>query len=501
VQSEGSEKGGGGKENKKEGKTKVGLRRQVSAGGRVKNMIDAIEQNKRFRSNTLPSSLSESDSDHQMHVGIHSQSEGATPAESMTALLNGGACEDSNHLGKKEPENSKPPVVSGKDEVGSKPPLNNEEGISSNSSTIPIQQTPGVLIPFTQQAMTISMSMEESASYVRVHPLPISLAITTASGLEEEELDKRLVGMTMVQTDREGVGVASSHSTPVKTCVSNGLNTRSGSSSPDVEDASDEAEKSPICVPHVELQQSDSAKNLHQVDGSPGLSSDRKKKKKKWRLFKKRKSTEDRKYVAGEDGEEVVDGEAKFRSHSDAPHQALKVEFREHHQPRSQSHRLDGGGGVARKNRQDCYTLYMQDYSDKLEEQKKLSPSHSEAISTAGMEGEGPTVDLASTNDDLDRGDATPPAEMSPSDFKKSVYCHQLKFKLRSALQNIYTTFSSSHALIQVHNGGGVAKDVRYQLILLLQGALEHRYWMQQDMETALISEIMRMVEPLPNEL
>ena len=476
---------------------KVGLRRQTSAGGRVKNMIEAIEEGTRFRSNTLPSSLSESESDYQVQVGIHSQSEGATPAESTAALLNGTEMtgEDFNHL-EKEQEDSE---GRGEARDGSKPP--NQIDYTESCGIIPSKQTSGVLIPFTQQAMTISMSMEESASYVRVHPLPISLGMMTASEAEKGgELETRLIVIAKDQTDGEAATLNSSHSTPIKTHMSNGV--RSGSSSPGIEDASDEAEKTPLHARCAGLQQGDSTKNLHQVDGSPGrVASDRKKKKKKWRLFKKRKSTDERKYEDGEEGEEDVDGEAKFRSQSDAPHQSLRVEFREQHQPRSQSHRLDGEVGVARKKRQDCYTLYMQDYSNKLEEQKKQSPRHSEAISTAGIEEEGSSIDLASTNDDLNRGDATPPAEMSPSDFKKSVYCSQLKFKLRSALQNVYTTFSSSHALTQVQNGGGVAKDVRYQLVMLLQDALEQRSWMQLDMETALISEILRMVEPLPNEL
>ena len=460
-----------------------GLRRQTSAGGRVQSMIDAIEKGKRIRSNTLPSSLSESDSDHlsQLNLGFHSQSEGGFPADS-TAVLN-GKMEDSNVLVEGDE-----PVFTDCEEP-SNPAVNRSETVGS--STIPLPRTSELMKPFTEQALTVSVSMEDSASYVRVHPLPIIGSLGRPNGSEDELADQ--LASATIQPDGGDEDLNSYDSSPMKepnTLVVNAVEVRSGSSSPDMTYCSDDADKTPV---HVSRQaQNDSMQNLYNIEGGAlqvsGVVSERKKKKKKWRIFKKRKSVE-----------EQVDG--KYRSKSDAPRQLHKVDFRDQ-QPRSLSHHVDGDGGVARRRRQDCYTLYMQDYTDKLEEQKKHSPSHREGGPSTALPGNGGEgVDLASTNDDLDRGEATPPAEMSSLDFKKSLYCHQLKFKLRSALQNIHSSLSMSHAHVQLQEVMGVASRVRYQLILLLQRALQRRQWMQQDMETALLSEIMRMVEPLPNEL
>lgn len=470
------------------------LRRQMSAGGRVKSMIEAIEQGKRVRSNTLPSSLSESDSDHQLHVSMHSQSEGATPAESVVVLND--TVED---------ENSRGPTT----EVALEEAVFNEEesplaaghgtGLNVTKMTpISLSRTTDLARPYNQQALGVSMSIEESASYVRVHPLPIgSMEVAVGAEGKMGSLSQRLAAIT-VQSDGEPGNLEDCDSSRVKRTADN-VNgeddgERSRSSSPEEDCGSD---RTPTHVATL-YPQSDSMQNLDNLASPQGTAapSERKKKKKKWRIFKKRRSTEERK------AEDETDEGGKFRSHSDAPKQTLRVDIRDQ-QPRSQSHNTGEEVGGGKRRKQDRYTIFMQDYTIKFEEQKKQSPNHTEGAATTagGVASEEGCTDLASTNDDLDRGDATPPADMSPLDFKTSRYCHQLKFKLRSALQNIHSSLSSSSSHIEAQGGMGVVKDVRYQLVLLLQKALQYRYWMQQDIETALLSEILRLVEPLPNEL
>ena len=182
---------------------------------------------------------------------------------------------------------------------------------------------------------------------------------------------------------------------------------------------------------------------------SPQSRSDKHKKKRKWRLFKKRKSTE-----------EPHPTPKESRSHSDTPSEmfsssAAGVALRQN-KMRSISQdtyleRAVGGGGKGRR-KLDRYTIYMQDYSMKLEERRKQSPRRDmdgdgdrgrETRSTSGSVVE--EVDRASTDDGLDDrlGDATPPAEMTPQTFKESLFCNQLKFKLRSALQNMQSIYSS----------------------------------------------------------
>ena len=90
----------------------------------------------------------------------------------------------------------------------------------------------------------------------------------------------------------------------------------------------------------------------------------------------------------------------------------------------------------------------------------------------------------------VERFDSLPPAEMSPDEFHKSLYCDQLKYKLRSSLMNTHTPLTLSEEA-----------DTRYQLVLLTQQSLQRARWRHEVMEVSLLSELLRMIEPLSNEL
>ena len=97
--------------------------------------------------------------------------------------------------------------------------------------------------------------------------------------------------------------------------------------------------------------------------------------------------------------------------------------------------------------------------------------------------------------------DLIPPAKMSPLRYRRSLYCDQLKYKLRAALQNIHTPLSLSPIYLQLCVDDDAKCDSRYQLILLIQHALQRSRWRHDVMEIALLTELLRMIEPLPNEL
>ena len=94
-----------------------------------------------------------------------------------------------------------------------------------------------------------------------------------------------------------------------------------------------------------------------------------------------------------------------------------------------------------------------------------------------------------------------PPSKMSPLRYRRSLYCDQLKYKLRAALQNIHTPLSLSPIYLQLCVDDDAKCDSRYQLILLIQHALQRSRWRHDVMEIALLTELLRMIEPLPNEL
>ena len=97
--------------------------------------------------------------------------------------------------------------------------------------------------------------------------------------------------------------------------------------------------------------------------------------------------------------------------------------------------------------------------------------------------------------------DLTPPSKMSPPRYRRSLYCDQLKYKLRAALQNIHTPLSLSPIYHQLCVDDDAKCDSRYQLILLIQHALQRSRWRHDVMEIALLAELLKMIEPLPNEL
>ena len=90
----------------------------------------------------------------------------------------------------------------------------------------------------------------------------------------------------------------------------------------------------------------------------------------------------------------------------------------------------------------------------------------------------------------VERFDSLPPAEMSPDEFHKSLYCDQLKYKLRSSLMNTHTPLTLSEGA-----------DTRYQLVLLTQQSLQRARWRHEVMEVSLLCELLRMIEPLSNDL
>ena len=97
--------------------------------------------------------------------------------------------------------------------------------------------------------------------------------------------------------------------------------------------------------------------------------------------------------------------------------------------------------------------------------------------------------------------DLTSLSKMSPPRYRRSLYCDQLKYKLRAALQNIHTPLSLSPIYLQLCVDDDAKCDSRYQLILLIQHALQRSRWRHDVMEIALLTELLKMIEPLPNEL
>lgn len=88
-------------------------------------------------------------------------------------------------------------------------------------------------------------------------------------------------------------------------------------------------------------------------------------------------------------------------------------------------------------------------------------------------------------------------AAMSPVKFKRTFYNSQLKYKLRVALQGVHAPLSSNPVYLQQC----ADKDSSCQLRVLLQTALRHSRWQHSEMESALLTELLKMVDPLPNEL
>ena len=90
----------------------------------------------------------------------------------------------------------------------------------------------------------------------------------------------------------------------------------------------------------------------------------------------------------------------------------------------------------------------------------------------------------------VERFDRETPSSMSLDMFKRSLYCEQLKFKLRSALQNIATPLSLNKEC-----------DTRGLLLLLVQQSLQLCRWQRENTELSLLTELLTMIQPLPNQL
>ncbi len=90
----------------------------------------------------------------------------------------------------------------------------------------------------------------------------------------------------------------------------------------------------------------------------------------------------------------------------------------------------------------------------------------------------------------VERIDTKPPANMSPVTFKRSLFCEQLKFKLRSALQNMTSAQPLDPDI-----------DMREHLILLTQQSLQRSRWQQDNMELSLLTELLTVLQQLPNTL
>lgn len=478
----------------------------LAARGRVRSMVIAIEHEERGRANTLPANLTaditrSSSTNPMLSAGGSPVVAGAYGSSPVGAgeFLNGHA--RSSHLASQD----EPPHQNSGDGIGKASPISRGTQQSPMSrQLLTVAKEPWKL------STTFEASVEESVSYVKLHPPVIENGSTVLPEEEEEEGEggKRKgsrteeVFLSLIPRDDDDddviEGSCDGVDTPELDFSEERVNGKSISSSPLLDDTSDELDRPPM-----DGGQNDSLLNLYQVEeeGSPQMGV-KHKKKRRWKLFRKRKSTEEQEIAKAE------------RSQSDAPLKSEGVEgfggapaeLQEvilRNKMRSISHETFLGSG---RGRRDRYTVYMEPYSSKLEERKKLSPNREgEGLSTS--QGSGlDEVDRGSTNDMLDRaGDATPPAEMTPMTFKQSLFCNQLKYKLRSALQNVHIPLSLNHALNpafqQLQMGEELKFDARYQLIVLIQHALQRSQWKQDDMETALLTEILRMVEPLPSDL
>lgn len=486
------------------------VRSKFAARGRVKSMISDIEgEGERGRSNTLPiilssptnhatSSAGGSPTNYATSAGGSATSAGGSPTNYATSAgvspTPNGRLQHTHLAGQME---SSPGCNGDLIEGGSQPVISHNGGALTAVHALNFAKEPRKL------STTFETSMEDSASYVKLHP-PAAVATSAVLPEEEEGGEARRKGSRTEEVfvslvAQEGVVREGSYRDTRSLDMSeeDRGHTKSLSSTPPplLDYTSDE----------LGGGQNDSLHNLYEGEegGAPQAGKDKQKKKRKWKLFRKRKSTEDQ--VVVKSGRSQSDAPLKSQrviSREEAPFE--KVQLRD--KMRSISHSTflpgdggrdlgDGGRGPGKANR---YTVYMQDYSAKLEERKRLITNH-EGAGLSTSQGSGlDEVDRGSTEDVVERaGSATPPAEMTPMTFKQSLFCSQLKYKLRSALQNIHVPLSLSPAFQQLRLKG----DARYQLIVLIQHALQRTRWAQNDMETALLTEILRMVEPLPSHL
>lgn len=472
------------------------VRSSLASRGRVKSMINALEREERTRSNTLPCVLSTNS-----HVGNgetpndHAHSVGTTPTKS-SMLLNGKAGHGSDN-----PSDQLDSLI----------------GVRSNERGNKSPHSPASRRPFTEKqeprklSTTFEVSLEESISYVKMHPPCFENDNSVLSQRLEEEEE--------VEEEGEKGGAGEEHS------KSKGSRTEEVV----ITQVRDESREESVNSEHLSGQelehsgekvgnnlsgvsssdelvgmvlhggQNDSLVNLYQMEegGSPQMGKGKQKKKKKWRLFKKRKSTE------AQSSPKPVRSQTDSGAHLNTTQEVVR---RDKKRSVSDNTVLDVGkrarGGGSRKV--DRYTIYMQDYTAKWKESKKREEEGEGPSTMQEGEGHGSLEDLDrdSTDDGLDNlVESLPPAEMTPMTFKQSLFCKQLQYKLRSALQNIHTPLILSHTFQQLQLDNGLTVDARFQLILMIQHALRRTQWKQDDLETALLTEILRMVEPLPTYL
>ena len=229
------------------------------------------------------------------------------------------------------------------------------------------------------------------------------------------------------------------------------------------------------------------------------------KKKRMFRLFRRHKSTD----VAAK-GDIETDLAPKPRSKSEIGSKAVLVALAESDskgkvRSKSEHESLDEPG-QSRFRKRRSYTLLTGDITAKysaLEAKRKSTQLKANVTETSKSNDPQPPVveNSDQVRKTLERFDSIPPAEMSPKSFQKSLYCDQLKYKLRAALQNMHTPLSLSPVYLQLSVDEDSKCDTRYQLILLIQHSLQRSRWKHDSMEIALLTEILKMVEPLSNEL
>ena len=237
------------------------------------------------------------------------------------------------------------------------------------------------------------------------------------------------------------------------------------------------------------------------------------------KLFKRHKSSEVRVKKSGGGDWEVSSRarQRKERSKSEITTSKTRIdsqledkELLPKHRSKSDQRILqeDSPSPIRRSPVKRSYTLLTKDITDKYKyaalQARKKKNSRSRSKSSESLLSDSETVDSVKQDTDeqtYQRLDSTPSAELTPQKYRHSLYCDQLKYKLRAALQNIHTPLSLSPVYMQLCVDEDAKCDSRYQLILLIHHALQRSRWKHNEMEIALLTELLKMVEPLPNEL
>lgn len=91
-------------------------------------------------------------------------------------------------------------------------------------------------------------------------------------------------------------------------------------------------------------------------------------------------------------------------------------------------------------------------------------------------------------------------SDQSPKEFCQSLYCTQLSYKLRLALQSSHTLLAAG-SLFSRDGGDMKPRALREELLVLLRSMQAHQGWMEEGLNGSLILEALRMVDPLPDAL